>query len=233
VNLFCSMRFAVTIFISSFFIFQIQPVIARFILPWYGGSAAVWTTCLLFFLTMLLAGYSYAYLLSRYLNTKKQAIVHICLIFISLLLLPFTPAESLKPIGTENPSVSLLVTLIYSIGIPYVLIASTNPLYQNWFNIIYPRVNPFRLYSLSNLGSLLGLLSYPFIIEHILLLRTQTHLLSALYVLYAYFKTIRGISFWMIIYCKTNTTPRIEIRRWNFTLIFISKLTPMINLSVI
>jgi len=209
------MRYAVTIFISSFFIFQIQPVIARFILPWYGGSAAVWTTCMLFFLTMLLAGYSYAYFLSRYLNTKKQAIVHICLIFISLLLLPFTPAESLKPIGTENPSVSLLVTLIYSIGIPYVLIAATNPLYQNWFNLIYPRVNPFRLYSLSNLGSLIGLLSYPFIIEHILELRTQTHLLSTLYVLYAIFSLYCAFPFLRSKSLSSNISPHPSISTQN------------------
>ena len=157
---------------------------ARYILPWYGGSASVWTTCMLFFLSMLLVGYYYAFILSRYLSPKRQVIVHISLLIASLALLPFTPSESFKPDGGENPSASLLIMLIYSIGVPYVLVASTNPLYQNWFNIIYPDKNPFRLYSLSNLGSLIGLFSYPFVIEHVLPLRTQTTLMTAIYVLY-------------------------------------------------
>jgi len=168
------MQFAITIFISAFLLFQVQPVIARYILPWYGGSPAVWSTCMLFFQVGLLVGYSYAHVISKYLATKKQVIVHFVLLGLSLLLLPITPSEALKPDSVDSPAVDIIFLLFSTVGIPYILVSSTGPLLQQWFNKQYPDKSPYRLYSLSNLGSLLALLTYPFIVEPNLGLNTQT-----------------------------------------------------------
>ena len=168
------MPFAVTIFISAFLLFQVQPVIARYILPWYGGSTGVWTTCILFFQVGLLAGYSYAYLLRKLLSTRLQVIVHLSILLITLLCLPITPAEMLKPGGKGDPLTGILVLLLSTVGAPYMMVSSTGPLLQHWYHQYYRDRSPYRLYALSNSGSLLGLVSYPFLVEPQLSLSTQT-----------------------------------------------------------
>ncbi len=168
------MQFAITIFISAFLLFQVQPIIAKYILPWYGGSPAVWSTCMLFFQVGLLVGYSYAHVISKYLETKKQVILHFTLLGLSLLLLPITPSEALKPDNVDSPAIDIIFLLISTVGIPYMLVSSTGPLLQQWFAKQYPNKSPYRLYSLSNIGSLLALLTYPFLIEPNLGLNTQT-----------------------------------------------------------
>ena len=172
------MQFAITIFISAFLLFQVQPIIAKYILPWFGGSPAVWSTCMLFFQVGLLLGYSYAHVISKYLATKKQVILHFTLLGLSLLFLPITPTEALKPDNVDSPAIDIIFLLLSTVGIPYILVSSTGPLLQQWFNKQYPDKSPYRLYSLSNLGSLLALLTYPFIIEPNLGLNTQTILWS-------------------------------------------------------
>ena len=178
------MQFAITIFISAFLLFQVQPIIARYILPWFGGSPAVWSTCMLFFQVGLLVGYSYAHVISKYLATKKQVIVHFILLGLSLLLLPITPSEALKPDDVDSPAMDIILLLFSTVGIPYILVSSTGPLLQQWFGKKYPDKSPYRLYSLSNLGSLLALLTYPFIVEPNLGLNTQTILWSIGYVVF-------------------------------------------------
>ncbi len=168
------MQFAMTIFISAFLLFQVQPIIARYILPWFGGSPAVWSTSMLFFQVGLLAGYTYAHVISTYLGTRKQVIVHFILLGLSLLLLPITPTEALKPDSVDSPAMDIIFLLLSTVGIPYILVSSTGPLLQQWFAKKYPDKSPYRLYALSNLGSLLALLTYPFIIEPNLGLNTQT-----------------------------------------------------------
>jgi hypothetical protein len=168
------MAFAITIFISAFLLFQVQPVIAKYMLPWYGGSPAVWTTCLLFFQVGLLLGYTYAYLLVRFLEQKKQMIVHLSLLAISLFFLPITPDASMKPSGAEHPITGIITLLLFTVGIPYILISTTGPLVQHWYGKRYAGKSPYRLYALSNLGSLLGLLTYPFLFEPSLSLKMQT-----------------------------------------------------------
>lgn len=156
---------AATIFISAFLLFQVQPLIARYILPWYGGSPAVWSTCMLFFQVGLLVGYTYAHALSSYLKPQKQVWVHLSLLLGSLLLLPITPGEHLKPVDGNHPALGVILLLLSTVGIPYMLISSTGPLLQKWFGLTYPTRSPYRLYSLSNIGSLLGLITYPFLVE--------------------------------------------------------------------
>lgn len=179
------MPFAITIFISAFFLFQVQPVIARFILPWYGGSPAVWSTCMLFFQAGLLLGYVYAHLLACYARPRRQVLLHAALLAASLLFLPITPDAAMKPAGDNDPIWGIIRLLVLTVGAPYVLISSTGPLLQHWYNLRYAGKSPYRLYALSNLGSLLGLATYPFLIEPNMVLGAQTIFWSCGYLFFA------------------------------------------------
>jgi SAM-dependent methyltransferase len=156
---------ALTIFVSAFLLFLVQPVIAKQILPWFGGTAAVWTTCLVFFQFALLAGYFYSDWTTRKLNARRQAILHLVLVVVALLLLPITPDVAWKPKGDENPSLRILLLLTATIGLPYFLLATTSPLVQAWFARAHPGTSPYRLFALSNLASMMALIGYPFLIE--------------------------------------------------------------------
>jgi hypothetical protein len=170
--------YALTIFLSAFLLFQVQPLLGKYILPWFGGSPAVWTTCMLFFQLLLLAGYLYAHLITRYLVQRKQVVFHIGLIAAALLLLPIAPDTGYKPAGDDNPTLRILFILTTSVGLPYFLLATTGPLLQAWFRLLFSGTSPYRLYALSNAGSLLALLSYPFVVEPLLRLQTQSVLWS-------------------------------------------------------
>jgi hypothetical protein len=177
--------YAIAIFLSAFLLFQVEPIIARYILPWFGGTPAVWTACMLFFQVFLLAGYAYAHLLASYLSPRNQALLHLSLVVCSLAFLPITPEETWKPDGSENPMLAIVLLLLGTIGAPFLLVSASGPLLQHWFNRTHPTLSPYRLYALSNLGSLLGLVSYPFFVEPQLGLSTQTFLWSTGYGLYA------------------------------------------------
>jgi hypothetical protein len=159
------MRFAITIFISAFLLFQVQPLIGNILLPWFGGGPTVWTACLLFFQTLLLCGYLYAYLLDVGLSVRSQMVSHLTLLAASLLLLPIAPTASQKPVSGEEPLGQILWLLLATVGGPYFLLASTGPLLQRWYSRTSAGRSPYRLYALSNAGSLLALLSYPFLFE--------------------------------------------------------------------
>jgi len=159
------MIYAVTIFLSSFLLFLVQPLIARLILPWFGGSAAVWTTCMLFFQVLLLAGYAYAHLTIRKLEGRPAAIVHTVLLAAAIALLPISPSEAWKPAGEDEPISRILLLLGATVGLPYFLLASTSPLLQAWFARARPGENPYRLFAISNLASLVALVGYPFAVE--------------------------------------------------------------------
>ena len=157
--------YAVTIFVSAFLLFLVQPVMAKQILPWFGGSAAVWTTCLVFFQSTLLAGYAYSDLTVHRLGPRMQVRVHTTLLLLSLALLPIVPGADWKPLGDENPSFRILGLLTATIGIQYFLLSTTSPLIQAWFARTQPGVSPYRLFALSNLASMLALVGYPFLLE--------------------------------------------------------------------
>jgi hypothetical protein len=167
------MFFAITIFLSAFLLFQVQPLIAKFILPWFGGAPNVWTTCMLFFQIVLLGGYLYADLLTRFFRLRTQWLIHAVLLVGSVCLLPIIPADSWKPAGTESPTLRIMLLLLATIGLPYFLLSTTGPLVQAWFGQRYVGRSPYRLFALSNLGSLLALLSFPFVFEPII--PTATH----------------------------------------------------------
>ena len=157
--------YALTIFTGAFLLFQVQPLIGKYILPWFGGGPGVWTTCMLFFQVLLLGGYAYAHFTSKWLKPRTQAIVHLVLLVAALALLPITPSDSWKPHGGGDPTLQILALLGVSLGLPYFVLSSTGPLIQQWFSRAKPGVSPYRLYALSNLGSLLALVSYPFFFE--------------------------------------------------------------------
>ena len=138
------MAYAATIFLSSFLLFLVQPLIARQILPWFGGTAAVWTTCMLFFQMLLLAGYAYAHVTNAKLKPRAQALLHIVLLVLALLTLPITPSEAWKPLGTEEPISRILIVLTLTVGLPYLVLASTSPLLQAWFARARPGADPYR-----------------------------------------------------------------------------------------
>jgi SAM-dependent methyltransferase len=177
------MLHAGTIFLSSFLLFLVQPLIARLILPWFGGSAAVWTTCMLFFQALLLAGYAYAHFLQRriFSEKKRQAIAHVLLIVLAVAVLPIAPSESWKPAGDEEPVSHILLLLGATVGLPYFLLASTSPLVQAWYARARPGENPYRLFAVSNLASLVALLGYPFLVEPFFSARQQVSIWSWLF----------------------------------------------------
>ncbi len=157
--------YAVTIFVSAFLVFQVQPVISKTILPWFGGSPMVWTTCMLFFQILLFAGYAYAHLISIRFSPRWQASIHLGLLMCALLMLPIMPEETWKPTSGGNPTWQIMLLLGVHVGLPYFLLSSTGPLLQAWFSRSFQDRSPYRLYALSNVGSLLALISYPFLIE--------------------------------------------------------------------
>ncbi len=157
--------YASAIFLGAFLLFLVQPIIAKQILPWFGGSAAVWATCMVFFQMALLAGYAYADFTTRHLTPRRQVILHLVLLAVSLLVLPITPDVSWKPGGEDNPSWRILGLLTVTIGLPYFILSTTSPLLQAWFARRFHHAIPYRLFALSNLASLLALLAYPVMIE--------------------------------------------------------------------
>jgi spermidine synthase len=179
------MAYAATIFLSSFLLFLVQPLIARQILPWFGGTAAVWTTCMLFFQTLLLAGYAYAHAANARLAPRAQALLHSVLLGLALLTLPISPTDALKPLGDEEPISTILLVLTATVGLPYLLLASTSPLLQAWFARARPGVDPYRLFAVSNLASLLALIGYPLAVEPFLGNREQVVWWSVLFAAFA------------------------------------------------
>lgn len=193
--------YAISIFLSAFLLFLVQPMLARFILPWFGGSPAVWTTCMLFFQTALLLGYGYAHGLVR-LRPQRQALVHLALLAAAVALLPVTPDAAWRPDPSANPSARILLLLAACVGGPYLALSATGPLLQAWFARRWPHRSPYRLYALSNLGSLLALLAYPVVVETTLRLRVQTVTWS---VAFALFAGLCGLAAW-----RTREAPLLE-----------------------
>jgi hypothetical protein len=188
------LHYRLTIFVSAFLLFWVQLLLGKYFLPWFGGTPAVWTTCMLFFQTLLLAGYTYAHALTAWFRPRTQSILHVALLLSSLLLLvllgtvwrsPITPDLSWRPHSSDPPIRRLIILLTVGAGLPYFVLSSTGPLLQAWFTRTHPHHTPYRLYALSNLGSFLALLSYPFLLEPWLTLSLQARLWSWGFVAYA------------------------------------------------
>ncbi|MBI4204235.1 MAG: fused MFS/spermidine synthase [Betaproteobacteria bacterium] len=176
--------YALTIFTSAFLLFLVQPIIAKQILPWFGGSAAVWATCLVFFQFLLLFGYAYTDWTTRKLKARTQITLHIALLALSLASLPIIPDAGWKPQGDDDPTWGILGLLAATIGLPYFLLATTGPLVQAWFARTFPAGTVYRLFALSNFGSLLALIAYPFAVEPWVTGPQQSYGWTAAYVLF-------------------------------------------------
>ena len=188
------MRFGLTIFLSAFLVFQIQPIVGKAVLPWFGGGAAVWTICLLFFQCQLLAGYAYAHVIATRLSRRTQRLVHLIVLGLAISMMagqlaagnsPILPSAAWQPTDPEHPVAHLLALLACTIGLPYLALAATAPLIQSWFSRARPAASPYRLYALSNAGSLLALVTYPFVVEPNLTLHAQALVWSIAFVVFA------------------------------------------------
>lgn len=176
--------FALSIFLGAFLLFAVQPLVGKYILPWFGGGPSIWTTCLLFFQTVLLGGYLYAHFSTKYLKPRRQVLLHLGLLVLAVALLPITPANTWKPQGSDDPIGRILLLLTVCVGLPYFVLSATGPLMQQWFSQTEPNRSPYRLYALSNAGSLLALLGYPFYFEREFSRQTQAALWSGGLVLF-------------------------------------------------
>ena len=176
---------AATIFLSAFLLFLVQPLLAKQILPWFGGAAVVWTLCMVFFQLVLLLGYAYAHWLTSRVRPERQAWIHGVLLAASLAFLPLAPDPSWRPSGGASVVGGVLALLFATVGLPYFLLSSTSPLVQGWFARGFPGSSPYRLFALSNLASMLALLGYPFLLEPWLGARAQSLAWSAGYAAFA------------------------------------------------
>ncbi|MBN2430806.1 MAG: fused MFS/spermidine synthase [Acidobacteria bacterium] len=170
--------YTVTLFSSAFLVFLVQPMIGKMILPLYGGTSSVWNTCLFFFQGTLLLGYMYAHYSSRWLGSRRQALLHIPLMSVVFLVLPFFVSPDQPPAPEMNPVLVLLVDLAVVVGLPFFVVASSSPLLQRWFSqTTHPAAaDPYFLYAASNAGSILALLAYPFLAEPLWTLWQQASL---------------------------------------------------------
>lgn len=192
--------FAATIFVSAFLLFQVQPLISKIILPWFGGSPAVWTTCLLFFQMLLVAGYGYAFVLTSQAPRVWQGLIHFLPLGVALgTIVFFPPSEDWKPQdASQPPALQILLLLAACIGAPYFVLSTTGPLLQGWYSRVFPDQSAYRLYALSNIGSLGALLSYPFVFEPLLKVSTQGLLWSISFAAFAALCGTVGFMLWQL-----------------------------------
>ncbi|MEJ7873326.1 MAG: hypothetical protein WKF67_13790, partial [Rubrobacteraceae bacterium] len=176
--------FSATIFVSAALLFMVETMFAKFVLPSFGGTPAVWTGSMMFFQAALLAGYLYVHLTTTWLGSRKQAVLHLVVVLLPILFLPLAvPGEEWAPGTQENPIFLLLGLLLVSVGLPFFALSTTNPLVQRWVaDTDHPSArDPYFLYRASNLGSIIGLLGYPLFVERVLTLQNQGLIWSASY----------------------------------------------------
>ena len=178
------LAFVVTIFLSAFLLFLVQPLISKIILPWFGGSTGVWATCMVFFQAMLCLGYAYAHLMQR-LPLSTQRWCHWSLLGLGLVCLPVMPGEAWKPIDGNHPSLRILTILLLKTGLPYLALSATGPLLQAWHARLFPQSQTYRLYALSNVASLASLLLFPLWFERTFPSAVLSGIWSGLFVAFA------------------------------------------------
>lgn len=199
-----------TIFSSAFALFLVQPIIAKQILPWFGGSAAVWATCMVFFQVTLLAGYAYSDALSRYFSPRVQVLIHVSLLAASLAFVPIIADAQWKLAGDDDPTLRILQLLLATIGLPYFLLSTTGPLVQSWVSRSVTGSHVYRYFSLSNLASLLALMCYPFLIEPHAAILGQAWGWSAVYVVFVLMCGAAGLVFARQAHALPATAPKAE-----------------------
>jgi hypothetical protein len=186
--------FGFGVLLGAFLLFQLELIAAKHILPWFGGSPAVWTTCMLFFQGVLLAGYAFAHWGATRLAPRVQGkwqlmVIALALTSFALAVLawgsPLTPAGNLRDVLRGHPVAHILLVLALCVGAPFFLLATTAPVLQHWFRVSAGNESPYRLYALSNIGSFFGLIGYPFLLEWLLPIRRQAWLWNFVFVAFA------------------------------------------------
>lgn len=185
--------YATTVFLSAFLLFQVQPLVSKAILPWFGGAPAVWTTCMLVFQALLFLGYLYAHLMKDF-GPRTRTVVHLGILTLAILSLPILPGNAWKPENVDSPVTAIVLILLVCVGTPFFVLSTSGPLLQDWFRRTHPNRSPYRLYALSNAGSLLALVSYPFVIEPAFSLPIQSWIWSISFGLFAALCATLGIA---------------------------------------
>jgi SAM-dependent methyltransferase len=157
--------FAVAVILGASLLFLVQPLIAKIILPWFGGTSSVWSAALVFFQVCVLAGYSYAHLLTTYVKPRAQRLIHGALLIAACALMPILPSDALRPTADADPTLQILWLLTATVGLPALMLSTTSPLLQVWYMRYMRSEPPYWLFAWSNAGSLLALLSFPFVLE--------------------------------------------------------------------
>jgi len=188
--------YGITIFVSAFLLFQIQPLISKYILPWFGGTTSVWTICMIFFQAVLLLGYLYAHFITKYFSNKKQIFIHSAFLIGSIAFLPILPSSAWKPETSDIPELQILLMLFASIGLPILILSATSPLIQSWISKINQKKSPYKLYALSNAGSLIALISFPFLFEPLLPISTQATVWLGIFIAFILFCFVSAIALW-------------------------------------
>ena len=188
----------------------------KFLLPRFGGGPSVWSTSLLVFQVLLLAGYGYAALISSKLSARVQCVLHIVLLAVSGVVMAFLSRAAHSPIfiagsasNTNHPVWHITLLLLTSVGIQSVLLSSTSPLLQHWLGRAQ-HGSPYRLYALSNLGSLLGLISYPLLVERLMTLSSQAWMWTAGY---TFFSVLAAVSAFLFTRPSTEI-PTSQVPKW-------------------
>jgi len=190
--------FTVSMFVSASLLFLVEPMFAKMALPLLGGTPAVWNTCLVFFQAVLLGGYLYAYASTRWLSRRAQVVLHLCLCILPFATFPLRIPAGWEPPPQSNPALWILAMLSVSVGLPFFLLSSSTPILQRWFSGSRHKSasDPYFLYAASNAGSLLGLLSYPLLLEPWLRLGEQSRLWSFGYAVFSFLTAVCAVMIW-------------------------------------
>lgn len=211
-NLSIIILFAATLFVSASIMFVLQPMFGKILLPLLGGSPAVWNTCMVFYQTILFLGYLYAHLISTRQNNHRQILIHTVIIVISFLALPLALPENTIPPTDSDPTLWLVGILSLSIGLPFFVVSTTSPLLQKWFANIghHTSHDPYYLYAASNVGSMLALLSYPFLLEPNIGLDNQKTYWAIGYIVLCILILACGFLLWKVHTAQKSETPAVE-----------------------
>ncbi len=207
--------YSCTLFISSFLLFLVQPMLAKLLLPYVGGVPSVWVVCMLFFQVLLLAGYAYAAFSSWLLLPLQQSVLHMLLYLLAILAaLPFALVEPNNIDPVAAPERWLLLALLLTVGLPYFLLAANSSILQRWFYAQYD-AEPYHLFSVSNLGSFAGLFAYPLVVERLFDLPQQMHYWGSGFVLIAFLFSLFPL---LLYYIQRSRVGNVETRYQLFSL---------------
>jgi len=199
-----SFLYGITILLGAFLLFQVQPIMSKYILPYFGGSSAVWLAASMFFQFFLLLGYFYSHSIVK-LNKKHQVLIHFFVLlftFIALMISAINWSTAITPDIhsridiSNNPIIEVIKLLFVAVALPYTVITTTSSLIQFWYGRIFEKSSPYSFYVFSNIGSMFALISYPFLIEPFWTIKTQANIWTIMTLIYILFMLIATAIFY-------------------------------------